>query len=249
MGMTEFLIYNLDIAGTIILIASLFPIVKLMKELPSGHFRKWWAILIVLILFFIAGYLYYTQQHHTTNGFSQNIVIPFILFFGSLFVFFTTTLFLKTTIDIKRIYHLEIENITDPLMGIYNRRHLTRILQDEFSKAKRYALPFSILMIDIDYFKKVNDNYGHDIGDIVLKNFGSMVQSMTRETDYVARYGGEEIMILCPLTEGEQAAGLAERIRQKVEEQIIIAKDEKKGIPEIRITVSIGVAEYVSDIS
>lgn len=246
---SEFIIYNLDIAGTIILIASLFPIIKLMRELPSGSMRKWWGVMIALIFFFIIGYLYSVQQRYIDSDFSQNEIIPFILFFGSLFVYFTISLFLETTIDIKRIYQLELENITDPLMGIYNRRHLTRILQEEFSKAERYKLPFSILMLDIDYFKKINDTYGHDVGDMVLINLGTLIQELIRETDYVARYGGEEIMVICPLTDAEHAVELAERLRQKIEACMIVPNDANKGIPEVRITVSIGVAEYNSDIS
>ncbi len=247
-NISELLIHNLDIAGSIILIVSLIPIVKLMKELPSGHVRKWWGLLIGLIFFFIIGYLNYVQQNHANSDFSQNMIIPYILFFGALFVFFTSILFLKTTIDIKRIYHLEIENITDPLMGIYNRRHLTRILQEEFSKAERYKHPFSILMIDIDYFKKINDTYGHNIGDIVLTNLGTLIKKLIRETDCVARYGGEEIMLLCPVTDATHAVELAERVRLKIEDSIIVPKDTNNGIPEVRITVSIGVAEYTSDI-
>jgi diguanylate cyclase (GGDEF)-like protein len=247
-NVSEFLIHNLDIAGTIILIASLFPIIKLMRELPSGSVRKWWGVMMVLILFFIVGYIYYALQHHHVDDFSQNEIVPLILFFGSLFVYFTISLFLETTIDIKRIYHLEIENITDPLMGISNRRHLTRILQEEFSRAERYKLPLAILMLDIDYFKKVNDTYGHDVGDMVLINLGTLIQELIRETDYVARYGGEEIMVICPLTDAEHAVELAERLRQEIESCIIVPNDVKKGIPEIRITVSIGVSEYTSDI-
>ncbi|MCW8822214.1 MAG: GGDEF domain-containing protein [Sulfurovum sp.] len=245
----DFCIYNLDIVGTIILIASLFPIIKLMQELPSGHFRKWWAILIVMIFFFIIGYMYYVQQHHYDSGFFQNAIIPYILFFGSLFVFFTTTLFLRTTLDIKRIYTLEIENSTDPLMGIYNRRHLSRILDKEFSKAVRYSQSLTILMLDIDFFKKINDNYGHDIGDIVLKNLGILLKELVRETDSVARYGGEEIMIVSPLIDGQHAVELAERLRQKIEACIMVPADVKKGIAEIHITVSIGIAEYTPNIS
>lgn len=246
---SDFFIHYLDIAGTIILIASLFSIIKLMRELPSGHFRKWWAILIVLIFFFIVGYIYYVQQHHNSSDFSENAIIPYILFFGSLFVFFTTTLFLQTTIDIKRIYTLEIENSTDSLMGIYNRRHLDRILKEEFSRAVRYSQPLSILMLDIDFFKKVNDSYGHDIGDRVLKNLGIIMKELVRETDYIARYGGEEIMIVSPLTDGKQAVELAERLRKKIEACIMVPANVKKEITEVHITVSIGVAEYTPYIS
>ena len=86
-NISEFLLYYLDIAGSIILIASLFPLLELMKELPSGHFRKWWGMLIALIFFFIIGYLYYVQQHHTDNTFSQNLIIPYILFLDQLLSF------------------------------------------------------------------------------------------------------------------------------------------------------------------
>ncbi|MCW8821500.1 MAG: GGDEF domain-containing protein [Sulfurovum sp.] len=246
---SDFLTYNLDTIGTIILIVSLFPIMKLMKELPPGNFRKWWGAMMALILLFIVGYIYYVQQHHYDSGFTQNTIVPYILFFGSIFVYFATTLSLWTTHDIKRIYTLEIENSIDPLMGIYNRRHLSRILDDEFSRAVRYSQEFSILMLDIDFFKKVNDNYGHDIGDMVLKNFGILLKELVRETDSVARYGGEEIMFVCPLTGGQHAVALAERLRQKIEACIMVPADVKKGIAEVRITVSIGISAYTPDIS
>jgi len=246
---SDFLTYNLDIIGTIILIVSLFPIIKLMKELPPGNFRKWWGVMMALILFFIIGYIYYAQQHHYNSGFTQNAIIPYILFFGSIFVYFATTLSLRTTQDIKRIYTLEIENSTDPLMGICNRRHLNRILNDEFLKAARYSIPLSILMLDIDFFKKVNDNYGHDVGDMVLINLGTLMKELCRETDTVARYGGEEIMIVCPLTDSQKVVNLAERIRQKIESAILVPADVEKGITEVRITVSIGISGYTHDIS
>jgi diguanylate cyclase (GGDEF)-like protein len=221
-----------------------------MRELPTGSVRKWWSIMIALVFFFIIGYIYYVLQHHNNiSHFSQNKIIPFILFFGSLFVFFTTTLFLRTAQDIKRIYTLEIENITDPLMEISNRRHLTQILQNEFSKAARYKLPLSILMIDIDFFKKVNDTYGHNVGDMVLKNLGTLLKQLIREMDYVARYGGEELIVVCPLIDGKRALDLAERLRQEIENSIIVPADPEKGIPEVRITVSIGVSEYTPEIS
>lgn len=247
--MSEFLIHNLDIAGSLILILSLFPIFKLMRELSPGSVRKWWGILIAMIFFFIISYLYYAHKHHHDSEFSEYAIVLYILFFGSLFVLFSSTLFLHTTIDIKRIHTLEIENIMDPLMGIFNRRHLSRILDAEFSKAERYGHPLSVLMLDIDFFKKVNDTYGHDIGDKVLKNLGTLILELVRESDYVARYGGEEIMIVCPLIDAKHAVELAERLRQKIEDCTIVPEDAEKGITEVCITVSIGVSEYTPEVS
>lgn len=134
-------------------------------------------------------------------------------------------------------------------MGICNRRQLNRILDSEFLRTVRYSTPLSILMVDVDFFKKINDNYGHDIGDKVLINLGTLMRELCRETDTVARYGGEEIMFICPLTDGQNAVLLAERIRQKIEANIMVPTNVKKGIEEVSITVSIGIAEYAPDVS
>jgi len=171
-----------------------------------------------------------------------------VLFFGALFVFIVSTLSLQTARDIKRIYTLEIENITDSLMSISNRRHLDQKLEDEFSKAARYDLAFSILMIDIDHFKYVNDAYGHDTGDIVLKRIGELIKALIRESDTVARYGGEEIMVLCPLTNGQHATWLGERLRLEIEQCDMLSSDIKENEEKLYVTVSIGVAEFSSDI-
>lgn len=175
---------------------------------------------------------------------SREIVCT-VLFFGALFVLKVSILSMQTTRDIKRIYTLEIENITDPLMNISNRRYLEQKLQEEFSKAKRYSLDFSILMIDIDHFKNVNDTYGHNAGDIVLIELGIIIKNLIRTYDTVARYGGEEIMVLCPLTDGDHALWLAERLRRQIEERIIALDEMQK----MHITISIGVSQYTSEVA
>lgn len=248
-GVIHFIIYNLDIIGILILLVTLVPIRKLMHELPPGLLRKRWKILTGMIFFFIGSYLYIALQNRIESLFFSNEVIFILLFFGASFVFLVSTLSLQTTLDIKRIYTLEIENITDPLMGISNRRHLERKLHEEFTKAIRYNLPFSILMIDIDHFKNVNDTYGHDAGDMVLKNLGTLIKKFIREFDCAARYGGEEIVIIAPLTEGKHAALMAERLRKEIQECVIVPADREKEITEIHVTVSIGIAEYTPKIS
>ncbi|MDO9208887.1 MAG: GGDEF domain-containing protein [Sulfuricurvum sp.] len=243
------IVLNLDIAGIILLLVTLVPILKLKCELPIGSVRKLWKILSAMIFFFIGIYIYITVQYRIGNVLINRDIICILLFFGALFVLMVSTLSLRTALDIKRIYTLEIENITDPLMGISNRRHLERKLHEEFAKAVRYDLAFSILMLDIDYFKNVNDTYGHDTGDMVLKNLGAIIKNFIRVSDIVARYGGEEIMVLCPLTDGNHAASLAERLRQEIDKRVIVPADMEKEGREIRITVSIGVAEYLPEIS
>lgn len=132
---------------------------------------------------------------------------------------------------------LERLAITDYLTGIYNIRYFYNRIDEEFSRAERYRVPLSCMMFDIDYFKKINDTYGHRIGDIVLREFAQLVKRHTRKSDVFARYGGEEFIMLLPETSMKGAIAEAERLRKVVKEhQFKILKGD-----EI-ITVSIGIA-------
>ena len=106
--------------------------------------------------------------------------------------------------------------ITDYLTGIYNIRYFYKRLEEEFSRAERYITPLSCMMFDIDHFKKINDTYGHRIGDIVLREFAQLVKSHTRKADIFARYGGEEFIMLLPQTILKGAMDKAELIRKAV---------------------------------
>ena len=123
----------------------------------------------------------------------------------------------------------------DSLTMIYNRRKLLELLGSEVEKAKRYSRPLSLIMLDIDHFKKVNDNYGHATGDSVLKTITKIVGSVIRKVDIFARYGGEEFIVLSPETNIKGAKVLAEKIR---------AAAEQYPYPSVgKVTISAGVAE------
>ena len=135
---------------------------------------------------------------------------------------------------------------TDPLTGLQNRRSLFELGRVEFSRAYRMGRPFCCMMLDIDYFKQVNDNYGHPIGDQVLQEFALRCKNATRAVDLIGRYGGEELIILMPETERETALHVAERLRSSIE-----ATPIKVSNGEVALTVSIGVAardDYTTDL-
>ncbi|MBI4691642.1 MAG: sensor domain-containing diguanylate cyclase [Nitrospirae bacterium] len=134
---------------------------------------------------------------------------------------------------------LEKFAITDYLTGIYNIRYFYYRLEEEFSRSQRYQIPLSCIMFDIDYFKKINDTYGHRVGDMVLREFAQRVTKYTRKSDVFARYGGEEFIMLLPHTSGEGAVAEAERLRKAIREYRFKSLKDKKGV-----TVSIGTVSY-----
>jgi diguanylate cyclase (GGDEF)-like protein len=139
---------------------------------------------------------------------------------------------------------IRILSITDPLTGSYNRGYLMNRLPQEIKRAKRYSRALSIILCDIDHFKKVNDTYGHLVGDEVLKDFARCIRHTIRhDVDWMARYGGEEFLIVLPETEVNGATAMAERLRGKLSERVTETQDK-----EISITASFGVAGFAPDI-
>lgn len=108
--------------------------------------------------------------------------------------------------------------ITDRLTNVYNRVKIDEIIDTELKKKKRYNHTCSVILIDVDYFKLVNDTYGHLVGDSILKEFATLLKESVRDTDYVGRWGGEEFIIVCPQTDQNGALSLAEHLRGKIEE-------------------------------
>ncbi|MFV0349040.1 MAG: diguanylate cyclase [Halodesulfovibrio sp.] len=131
---------------------------------------------------------------------------------------------------------MELMAITDELTGLFNRRYAFRTLTNELMLASRHGTPFGCLMLDIDYFKTVNDTYGHPAGDKVLKDMADIIRGSSRETDVVARFGGEEFMVILSHTGPDGVYAAAEKVRQAVQ---AFAFHTDKG-KELRLTISIG---------
>ncbi|HFB53767.1 MAG TPA: sensor domain-containing diguanylate cyclase [Sulfurimonas autotrophica] len=151
--------------------------------------------------------------------------------------------FVSTSRDISDRIALEKElkqlATKDALTGIYNRYKINAKIEEEIKRADRYGEPFGLIMFDIDHFKKVNDTYGHDVGDYVLQELSRIILNNIRETDSFGRWGGEEFMLLLPYTSQEKIIEIAEKIRKTIQEHTF--EDVKQ------ITVSIGVTLYKKD--
>ena len=238
----SFITNILVFVGASLLGISFFPIRRLVSQLSAGGIRQRWNFLSILVFLFLFGYIGYNIIYWDRYSDYFNLIVPVVFFFSAIFVLLVGSLALQTATDLNQVSALRRENILDPLIGIYNRRHLNLKLAEEIKRAHRYNVQLSMLLLDIDHFKNINDTYGHYIGDLVLKSLGQLLLKNVRETDIVARYGGEEIAVIAPHTSVPTAANLAERLRQAVETSVMVTADEQEDRQAVTISVSIGVA-------
>lgn len=159
----------------------------------------------------------------------------FALTFASVALSILTSFVLGYIVIIRLVGRLEHLSLHDGLTGLLNRRAIEVMLNRETLRLERFNQPFSILLIDIDHFKRVNDRLGHAAGDQVLMEVARRLQAAAREVDHVARYGGEEFCVLLPHTEHEGALQAAERLRERVCERPISCGDS-----EAAVTISLG---------
>jgi diguanylate cyclase (GGDEF)-like protein len=149
--------------------------------------------------------------------------------------------------EIKRLFSAKKRNLfdlayRDSLTGLYNRRSFEKQLAAEWKRRRRYKRPLSLIMIDIDHFKKVNDTYGHQKGDSVLRSVAGIINDNVRSSDFPCRYGGEEMAVILSETSLGNAATTAEKLRALVEIQV----NEIEGL---NVTISLGVSTYVENMS
>jgi len=154
---------------------------------------------------------------------------------------------LASAIENLDVKNREIQElvVTDRLTGLYNRGYLFTVLEDEIIRCQRYGPHLSLMMMDLDDFKVVNDTYGHLAGDRVLSALGAFLKKMTRKTDRCFRYGGEEFVVVLPETQIAFANIIANRIREEYEKQVVVIGEAEGAKPvEISRTLSIGVTHY-----
>lgn len=153
-----------------------------------------------------------------------------------------THLLLRQTLQELQVMLAQVEKLsqTDPLTGVFNRYRFMEIMQQEIERAGRYKIPFSLLLLDLDHFKRVNDTHGHLVGDLVLKEISQQLQAEVRSVDAVGRFGGEEFVIILPSIANAEA--IAQRICQH-----IASLDIPIPTGMLQVTVSIGIATYTPE--
>lgn len=217
--------------------------------LPFGAFRLQWRGFLGITLFTLSCYalaLFLLQQTRPGHWFPEIEAIIGLTFLLAMFGYCTvghefsvmrerlssSNEQLKLALD-----KIEELAITDELTGLYNRRHLLKVLEQQRAIANREGSPFVLAFIDLDKFKLINDQYGHGIGDAVLREFSELLKDSVREVDLVSRYGGEEFVLLLNGVGIETAAVVFERIRSAVEELRFSEEN-------LAMTISVGITEY-----
>jgi len=228
--------------GAVLMVVALFTAGRLVGDLPGGTVRRQWQVLAGLIFFSVAAYVTYLVTDAGERVSATELLVPAAYFLGGYFAVLVTIVSLQTARDVRRVAALEEQSITDPLMGIYNRRHLERRLDEEVGKAMRYGLPLAALLLDLDHFKAINDRHGHAGGDQALRALGDLLMDAVRKADIVTRYGGEEIVVLAPHTSLAEGCLLAERLRASVAAKPLVPASATEDGRAVQATVSIGVA-------
>jgi len=142
-------------------------------------------------------------------------------------------------VEVQLLLQKERGALVDELTGLYNRRYFNDAIQREVERFKRFGQVFSLIMLDVDHFKRFNDTYGHLAGDEALKTVAGALRETARTFDHVVRYGGEEFTLILPHTDAEQAVAAAERLRRAVENRPVTVQDLS-----VALTVSLGVATF-----
>ncbi|WP_018873416.1 GGDEF domain-containing protein [Thioalkalivibrio sp. ALJ16] len=234
------------VLGAAGLLYAQWKLAQLLRELPQSRVRTGWKTMLFLIPVFTLGYLGYIPLNWGLYQGLPDLLVPLIFLLGGCFVCTVVGLTYSSVEKIRHITRLEHESITDPLTGLFNRRHIDRRLDEEISRARRYGHPLSVVMMDIDEFKAINDRLGHLMGDYILTTIAERIQRVLRRSDLAARFGGEEFIVMAPHTPLEAAMSLGEKLREAVSGAPIPLRGHEAAPPcapdTLTVTISVGIA-------
>jgi len=234
------LIVQLILAISIVLLFSaLLPIRWICAMLPRGRARSTWRAMGALLTLAAAGVAVFLRIN-TTDGPNhyEDWVVSLVFLAASIFVLTVCTLALHTAKDLSKIADLEHAAIIDPVTELFNRRHIMALLDAQCQHSSQHNSPFSILLIDVDNFKTINDTFGHRTGDTVLKELGRVIARIIPNSRSIGRYGGEEFLVILPQSASSEAWRIAEELRAAVQSTTIAGDRAPINSP----TISIGIA-------
>jgi diguanylate cyclase (GGDEF)-like protein len=194
-------------------------------------------MLLGLVLFFVCDNYDYTKPLIKLTATSEKIIFSSTMLVVMLEIYLVSSVFSKANAKNETL----LQNLArkDALTGLNNRRIFFEIGQEWINHARRYNASLSLIILDIDFFKKINDNYGHNVGDQVLKQVAETLESGVRATDIISRYGGEEFVIVLPETASDHAFKIAQNLRESIEQSSIVTPNGES----LKWTASFGVAQ------
>ncbi len=244
-----YLFANILIFSSILLFAaSIFAIQQLIQKLPLGKVRNNWKILSFFIVGILVGLLVSMPMMWTGNIVLSSLMFPIIGIAISAFVVMLCFLTYQTTCDIREAIAIDQASIIDPALEIYNRRYYERRIDEETQRSRRYELPLSLIMFEIDEFSSVVNKHGRLVGDVVLKKVSDFIVNSVRASDIVARYEDQKIVIVTTQTDKEMTMKLADRLRGEIEELNVLQVNEEDSSETLGVTVSAGVSTVEENI-
>ncbi len=246
--MPRFLAEVLVVVGALVLVAAMVPLGAALARGTSDENRVRWKAVQRIILAYIVAFSTYLVVFWERHRDWWDLVAPATMFVTALFIRTVVGAVSEGTLAAQEAPRPEpYQGVTDSLVGVYNRRYLEHRLAEEVARARRHAVPLSVLLFDIDHFRKVNQRWGREVGDRVLGYLGHLLLTGVRESDVVARYGGEELLVIAPATEADQAVVLADRLRGVIEAENLSFGGEAGSEPDLQVTVSVGIGELQPD--
>jgi diguanylate cyclase (GGDEF)-like protein len=236
--LSNILVQSALITATGLSLSALVPARRVYQTLPPGMIRATWGTLGSLICISAAGDMAFLWINYTEGpNRHEDWLIGLVCMTGAIFVVLVCNLAHHTAKYVSRLSLLESVASVDPVTELYNRRHIMAVLDAECIRSTGNNSPLSILLMDVDNFKKINDTYGHQAGDVVLKEIANLITAASGSR-LVGRYGGEEFLVLLPDQESSDASVTAERIRAVIEAATVVYDSD----PIISPTISIGIA-------
>ncbi|MCT8985802.1 GGDEF domain-containing protein [Shewanella phaeophyticola] len=215
------------------------PVSVYVLGLRNGLINLLIFLTVICIIIFLPQHIIQHAQY--SNSYTLRLILSFLTmsFLSALYEYSRMQSY-KNALELSRQY--QDLAMRDPLTKLANRRNAATILEQEKSRLQRNNEPLSVLLCDLDHFKLVNDKYGHNGGDMVLTELSTLFKEQVRQQDCVARWGGEEFLIILPQTSAEQANIIAEKIRSSVEQHTVNFLSQ-----QINVTISIGISQLSED--